>query len=44
MKMQEVHEIKEVRSVDEANELLDQGWEILRITQSASGLMFVFGK
>lgn len=44
MKMQDVQEIKEVRSVDEANKLLDKGWEILRITQTATGLMFNFGK
>lgn len=44
MKMQDVQEIKEVRSVDEANKLLDKGWEILRITQTATGLMFIFGK
>lgn len=47
MKMQDVKEVKEVRSVDEANELLDQDnrvWEILRITKTATGLLFIFGR
>ncbi len=44
MKMIDVKEIREDRSIEKANELLDQGWEILRITQTVDGLLFIFGR
>ncbi len=44
MKMIDVKEIREERSIEKANELLDQGWEILRITQTVDGLLFIFGR
>lgn len=44
MELINVKEVKEVRTIDEANELLSEGWVLLEIFNTAPGMLFIFGK